>query len=222
MNPNASNNRRSRQSSRHHDAFSNHLNALLMNDTTMLRRPTSTTSTATGSQLHTHDDNVTSGSSFNSMLPLLSYSIGDAVRVPTSDSKGVPPASKSVIEKLPRVMVVSSSSSSSKTGTSSPSPVGSDDAECDGVTVPVTKVNLECIPPCSICTDEFDDDDDDITHLPCMHYFHRRCVTQWLSRNCSCPVCRKEMPTDDQEYEDMRRVKRREAAASQMRSFMFN
>lgn len=215
MNPNSSNNRRSRQSSRHHDAFSNHLNALLMNDTTMLRR---STTTGAGPQLHTHDDNVTSGSSFNSMLPLLSYSIGDAVRVPTSDSKGSPPASKVAIEKLPRVLVVSSSS---KTGTSSTSPstaAQSDDTES---VIPVTKVNLDCIPPCPICTDEFEDDDD-ITHLPCMHYFHRQCITQWLSRNCSCPVCRKEMPTDDQEYEDMRRLKRREAAASQMRSFMFN
>lgn len=74
---------------------------------------------------------------------------------------------------------------------------------------------------CPVCTDDFEQGQD-ITRLPCAHYFHRKCVIAWLSRHCSCPVCRKELTTDDEDYEYMRRVKRREQATAQMTTFMFN
>jgi len=45
---------------------------------------------------------------------------------------------------------------------------------------------------CSICIDEYKDDDDIIV-LPCKHYFHKNCVQEWLKEyNYKCPICRKE------------------------------
>ena len=45
---------------------------------------------------------------------------------------------------------------------------------------------------CSICSDEFNDED--IARvLPCNHVFHRVCIDPWLTRKSyKCPICRKE------------------------------
>ena len=49
-----------------------------------------------------------------------------------------------------------------------------------------------------------------IVRLPaCGHVFHETCAMMWLTKHNTCPYCRKEMPTDDEEYEAERR--RREA-----------
>ena len=29
--------------------------------------------------------------------------------------------------------------------------------------------------------------------LPCMHAFHKKCITEWFDRHGSCPICRKEV-----------------------------
>lgn len=42
---------------------------------------------------------------------------------------------------------------------------------------------------CLICLDHFADGDD-VKTLPCLHFYHQRCVDQWLRMDNSCPVCK--------------------------------
>jgi hypothetical protein len=49
-----------------------------------------------------------------------------------------------------------------------------------------------------------------IVRLPtCGHVFHESCAMMWSTKHNTCPYCRKELPTEDEEYESERR--RREA-----------
>lgn len=41
---------------------------------------------------------------------------------------------------------------------------------------------------CAVCLCEFAEGED-LRKLPCDHYFHRKCVDQWLGRSCKCPLC---------------------------------
>lgn len=57
---------------------------------------------------------------------------------------------------------------------------------------------------CAICKDgvnvgEF------VKEMPCGHGYHGDCIVPWLGARNSCPVCRFELPTDDQEYEEERK-----------------
>ena len=65
---------------------------------------------------------------------------------------------------------------------------------------------------CPVCTDSFVPGAT-IVRLPfCGHVFHESCVLSWLTQHNTCPYCRRELPTDDEEYETERR--RREALGS--------
>lgn len=47
--------------------------------------------------------------------------------------------------------------------------------------------------PCGICRDELAGTMRTI--LPCDHTFHSECITEWLAREPSCPLCRKKCDT---------------------------
>lgn len=68
--------------------------------------------------------------------------------------------------------------------------------------------NLEC----AVCKDVFE------LHatcakLPCSHLFCPGCIEPWLKEHNTCPVCRKELPTDDPEYERMRKEREKSTEA---------
>ncbi|NWZ62760.1 PJA2 ligase, partial [Acrocephalus arundinaceus] len=67
---------------------------------------------------------------------------------------------------------------------------------------PATKETIDCLPQiiitgdyhgqeqcCTICCSDYVDGEI-ITKLPCHHLFHKPCVTLWLQRSGTCPVCR--------------------------------
>ncbi|NWV77122.1 PJA2 ligase, partial [Dasyornis broadbenti] len=67
---------------------------------------------------------------------------------------------------------------------------------------PATKEAIDCLPQiivtsdyngqeqcCTICCSEYVEGEI-ITELPCHHLFHKPCVTLWLQRVRTCPVCR--------------------------------
>ncbi|NXS78752.1 PJA2 ligase, partial [Erpornis zantholeuca] len=67
---------------------------------------------------------------------------------------------------------------------------------------PATKETINCLPQiiitgdyngqeqcCTICCSEYVEGEI-ITELPCHHLFHKPCVTLWLQRSGTCPVCR--------------------------------
>eukprot|EP00579_Thalassiosira_antarctica_P000237 CAMPEP_0201869148 /NCGR_PEP_ID=MMETSP0902-20130614/2769_1 /ASSEMBLY_ACC=CAM_ASM_000551 /TAXON_ID=420261 /ORGANISM="Thalassiosira antarctica, Strain CCMP982" /LENGTH=425 /DNA_ID=CAMNT_0048394601 /DNA_START=65 /DNA_END=1342 /DNA_ORIENTATION=- len=67
---------------------------------------------------------------------------------------------------------------------------------------------------CPVCTDSYVPGAT-IIRLPlCGHIFHESCALAWLTKHNTCPYCRKEMPTDDEEYEREKGRRERGEAAS--------
>eukprot|EP00201_Polytomella_parva_P009558 CAMPEP_0175053500 /NCGR_PEP_ID=MMETSP0052_2-20121109/8962_1 /TAXON_ID=51329 ORGANISM="Polytomella parva, Strain SAG 63-3" /NCGR_SAMPLE_ID=MMETSP0052_2 /ASSEMBLY_ACC=CAM_ASM_000194 /LENGTH=233 /DNA_ID=CAMNT_0016318047 /DNA_START=325 /DNA_END=1026 /DNA_ORIENTATION=- len=63
---------------------------------------------------------------------------------------------------------------------------------------------------CAVCTEAVCSGDELIA-LPCNHSFHVICVKPWLEqRSNSCPVCRREMMTDDPAYEAKKEAEKEE------------
>ena len=54
-----------------------------------------------------------------------------------------------------------------------------------------TPANYNRDEACSVCLDEFKENDEVIT-LPCSdrHIFHAHCIKEWLQRNNICPLCK--------------------------------
>ena len=87
---------------------------------------------------------------------------------------GSPPASKSEIKKLNKYIL--------------------------------TKEKLKNFGPentCSVCKEDFTIGNE-MMDLPCNHYFHEECLMPWLNQHDSCPICRFELKTDDDDYEKMK------------------
>lgn len=59
---------------------------------------------------------------------------------------------------------------------------------------------------CVVCQERFKVGDVVITLPDCRHTFHENCVMTWLEKHNTCPFCRKELPTDDPEYEQRKLV----------------
>ena len=59
---------------------------------------------------------------------------------------------------------------------------------------------------CAVCKDEFNIGEECLS-MPCNHNFHKDCIIPWLKERNSCPVCRYELPTDDKDFEEMKKRK---------------
>uniref|UniRef100_A0A803TJJ8 E3 ubiquitin-protein ligase RNF181 n=1 Tax=Anolis carolinensis TaxID=28377 RepID=A0A803TJJ8_ANOCA len=71
---------------------------------------------------------------------------------------------------------------------------------------------------CPVCLLEFEEGEV-ARRMPCQHLFHSGCLLPWLGKTNSCPLCRHELPTDNQEYEQYKKDKvRREQQAHRLES----
>ncbi len=70
---------------------------------------------------------------------------------------------------------------------------------------------------CPVCTDSYAPGDTTVRLPLCGHVFHESCALAWLTKHNTCPYCRKELPTDDDDYERERR--RREATVERDETF---
>ena len=68
----------------------------------------------------------------------------------------------------------------------------------------ITYLKENKITDCSICKEEFTLKDN-ARKIPCNHIFHEDCIVPWLKNRNSCPVCRFELITDDEDYENRRK-----------------
>ncbi|KAH0513366.1 E3 ubiquitin-protein ligase RNF181 [Microtus ochrogaster] len=67
-----------------------------------------------------------------------------------------------------------------------------------------TKAELKC----PVCLLEFEEEET-VIEMPCHHLSHSNCILPWLSKTNSCPLCRHELPTDDDSYEEHKKDKAR-------------
>ena len=69
---------------------------------------------------------------------------------------------------------------------------------------------------CPICQTDFDNGDD-VKVLPCEHIYHPGCVDTWLVRNCTCPICKKDVKKLMQDKGSSRRAAQSQVPARQSR-----
>lgn len=67
------------------------------------------------------------------------------------------------------------------------------------INLPLVKISEEEFAKnmeCSICMEDFRLHEE-AKKLPCKHYFHEPCITEWLKLHGTCPVCRKDLTGED-------------------------
>lgn len=94
---------------------------------------------------------------------------------------GNPPASKEEVEKLQRLTVTKNNQPE------------------------IQKLSSDNC--CPVCKDEYQENDE-LIKLPCSHLFHNECILPWLKERNSCPTCRYELKTDDNDYEERKKEKK--------------
>jgi hypothetical protein len=67
---------------------------------------------------------------------------------------------------------------------------------------------------CVVCCETFGVSQTVLQLPACGHVFHETCALAWLTKQNTCPYCRRELPTDDQDYENERRRVQRTHAGS--------
>ena len=92
-----------------------------------------------------------------------------------------PPASKTAFRSLPRVTVTAGNVED----------LGGSEARCP------------------VCMDV--QIGEKVVVLPCKHWAHEECLKPWLSGTNTCPTCRHELPTEDQQYERKKEMAKVEA-----------
>ncbi|KAA8546201.1 hypothetical protein F0562_003060 [Nyssa sinensis] len=151
----------------------------------LLTRAAATLFTAESSQAHIESTN-TSESAANIIQELVD-SLDNALPLILENDRvapRAPPASKEVVANLPITTITEEILA--KVGP---------DAECS-----FCKENLVL--------------GDKMQELPCKHAFHLSCLKPWLDEHNSCPICRRELQTDDHAYESW---KEREKEAEEER-----
>ncbi|EFC41598.1 predicted protein [Naegleria gruberi] len=57
---------------------------------------------------------------------------------------------------------------------------------------------------CPICGEEYKKGDQCHKLEDCNHFFHIKCLKLWFEKHNTCPMCRKDVLTDDPEYEEQK------------------
>lgn len=66
------------------------------------------------------------------------------------------------------------------------------------VTITAKEMNSE-LNQCAVCQEYFEEGTQ-VKQIPCKHLYHEDCILPWLKMHNSCPVCRYELPTEDEDY----------------------